>query len=235
MSIIRVLKTVGVAFVVGVVTVAAYYAWVVYSAREYTVATVLPNARAAIYGLSPSELTPRQLDILLKIEDPQFFHHGGVDISTPGAGITTITQGLVKHLYFQKFEPGIAKLKQTVIAWYVLDPLMPKQEQLRLFLNTAYLGRNARGFEQAAQVYFHKPFKQLSEDEYIGIVAMVIAPEVFDIQRFPTRNAERVARIKRVVSGEYKPRGLFDVYYGKIDADAQKKLPTFSYFSSYYQ
>jgi membrane peptidoglycan carboxypeptidase len=218
-----------------VVSMAVYYSLVIYSARQYTVGTVLPNSRNTDYALSFSDLSPHQLEILLKAEDPRFFQHGGVDFSTPGAGITTITQALVKRLFFDKFTPGIAKLKQTAIAAYALDPLMPKQEQLRLFINTSYLGHNVRGFEQAAQVYFHKPFKQLSEEEYIAIVAMLIAPEVFSVQKFPARNAERVARIKGVVSGEYKPRGLFDVYYGKIDIEVQKNLPPLSYFESYYQ
>ena len=223
-----------ITILVAVATAAAYYGWVVYTAREYTVATVLPNTQTARFPLSPSDLAPRQQEILIQVEDPQFFRHGGFDLSTPGAGITTITQALVKHLYFEKFEPGIAKLKQTLIAAFALDPLMPKEEQLRLFLNTVYLGHGVRGFEQAAQVYFHKPFKQLAEDEYIAIVALIIAPEVFDIQKHPERNAERVARIKRLVSGDYEPRGLFDVYYGKIDPEAQKDLPAFSYFPSYY-
>lgn len=217
-----------------VVSMAAYYSWVVYSARQYIVGTVLPNSRNTDYALSVSDLSPRQLEILLKVEDPQFFQHGGVDFSSPGAGVTTITQALVKLLYFDKFTPGIAKLKQTAIAVYALDPLMPKQEQLRLFINTAYLGHDVRGFEQAAQAYFHKPFMQLSEEEYIAIVAMLIAPEVFDVQKFPGRNAERAARIKRVVSDEYKPRGLFDMYYGKMDIEVQRNLPPLSYFESYY-
>lgn len=235
MSVARTFKWIAAALAVAIVSVAGYSAWVIYSARQYTISTVLPKARAARFSLSPSDLTSRQLEILLKVEDPNFFHHAGVDFSTPGAGITTITQGLVKFLYFEKFEPGSAKLKQTLIAAYALDPLMPKEEQLRLFLNTVYLGRGTRGFEPASQVYFGKPFKGLTEDQYIALVAMIIAPEVFDLQKFPARNAERVVRIKRVVSGEYQPRGLFDVYYGKIDAEMQKNLPPFSYFDSYYE
>ncbi|MEW5912355.1 MAG: biosynthetic peptidoglycan transglycosylase [Thermodesulfobacteriota bacterium] len=214
---------------------ALYSVWVVYSARTYTEETLLPQLRAAHYALAPSDLTPRQLDILLKVEDSNFFHHGGVDLSTPGAGITTITQGLVKDLYFEHFQPGIAKYKQTLIAFYVLDPLMPKEEQLRLFLNTVYLGRGARGFAQAARTHFGKPFRELSEDQYIALVAMIIAPQVFDLHKHPARNAERVRRIKRLVSGEYRPRGLMDLYYGKMDPEAQKDLPPFSYFASYYQ
>jgi len=231
----RVLKLFGIGIVVALACTVVYFVSVVIAARRYTITTILPNTRASNYSLAPSDLTPRQLEILLKVEDPQFFRHGGYDFSTPGAGITTITQGLVKHLYFKKFKPGIAKFRQTLIAAYALDPLMPKDEQLRLFINKVYLGNGAQGFEQASQQYFQKPFHQLSEDEYIAIVAEIIAPEVFNIHNYPARNVERVARIKRLISGEYKPLGLFDLYYGKIEPEAQKQLPAFSYFPSYYK
>jgi membrane peptidoglycan carboxypeptidase len=235
MSFARTFKWIAAACVVAIVSLVGYSAWVIHSARGYTISTVLPQTRAARFYLAPADLTPRQLEILLNVEDPNFFSHHGVDFSTPGAGITTITQGLVKFLYFKKFKPGFAKLKQTLIAVYALDPLMPKEEQLRLFLNRVYLGHGVRGFAPASRLYFGKPFKDLTEDQYIALVAMIIAPEVFDLQRFPARNAERVVRIKRLVRGAYQPRGLFDVYYGKIDAAAQKHLPPLSYFASYYE
>jgi membrane peptidoglycan carboxypeptidase len=222
----------------GFATVAVYSAVVVYSARQYTLTTILPSlsqARSEHYPLTVADLSPKQLDMLLKVEDPQFFTHGGVDFSTPGAGITTITQSLVKHLYFEKFSPGFAKLKQTLIAAYALDPLMPKQEQLRLFINMAYFEANLRGFEPAAQRFFGKPFSQLSEDEFTAIVAMLIAPEVFHVKTAPARNQERVARIKKLARGDYQPRGLFDLYYGKLDAAAQAQVPSFTYFERYYR
>lgn len=46
--------------------------------------------------LDISDLSAWQLDALLKIEDPAFYRHKGVDLKTPGAGLTTITQSLVK-------------------------------------------------------------------------------------------------------------------------------------------
>ena len=212
----------------------SYGVWSVFSARQYTTSEVLPHFRAAHYSLRLADLNHRQLDILLKVEDPNFFHHSGVDLSTPGAGLTTITQSLVKKLYFDKFEPGLAKIRQTLIARFALDPLMAKDEQLTLFINSIYLGNGAYGFLQASQIYFHKPFASLTEDQYIALVAMIIAPKAFDLKKFPARNNERVSRIKRLVSGEYKPRGLFDMYYGKIDPEAQINLPPVSYFPSYY-
>ncbi len=230
----KLIRLAAVSGIVALLIAVVYYAAVLYLARRYTIDTILPGERAACFQLEPSSLTSRQLEILLRVEDPRFFEHGGVDFSTPGAGITTITQGLVKGLYFKKFRPGIAKVKQSLIAALVLDPLMAKKDQLRLFINTVYLGPKANGFEQAANVYFHKSFEQLTEDEYIAIVAMIIAPAAFDIEKFPDRNRERVTRIKRLVAGEYEPRGLFDLYYGPLDRKTQENLPSLSYFGHYY-
>lgn len=229
------IRHISVACVLLATAIAAYYGWEIYAARQYTLATILPQEKTAQYPLQLSALSQRQLDILLKVEDPRFFEHQGIDFSTPGAGITTITQGLVKHLYFKEFKPGLAKLRQTLIAYFALDPLMSKRMQLIRFINTVYLGPEATGFEQAANHYFHKSFQQLSEDQYIALVAMIIAPATFSVEKYPERNRQRSERIKRVVSGQYKPKGLFDLYYGKLDQETQKNLPPVSYFASYYQ
>ncbi len=170
----------------------------------------------------------------MSVEDPAFFEHNGLDLSTPGAGITTITQGLVKQFYFDKFKPGFAKIKQTLIAVFALNPLVSKEDQLRLFINVCYLGYETKGFESAAQFYYGKPFKALTEDEYMSLVAMIIAPATFNIRRFPARNAERVQRIKKLMAHEYIPKGLFDLYYGKLDEETQKTIAPLSYFDSYY-
>jgi membrane carboxypeptidase/penicillin-binding protein len=217
------------------IVIFAYYAWELRAAYEYTVEEVLPMERSANYPLQLSSFTKRQLDILLKVEDPRFYAHQGIDFSTPGAGLTTITQGLVKHIYFDKFKSGIAKIKQTLIARYVLDPLMPKEMQLRRFVNTVYLGPNSKGFEQAAKHYFNKNFEELTEEQYIALVAMIIAPAVFNIEKDPDINRQRVMRIKQVISGEYQPKGLLDLYYGKMDSETQNKLAPLSYFESYYE
>lgn len=231
----EIIKATVVATTIVFLAASLYYSLELYLVRKYTVSMILPALQTSRFPLDASPLTPQQLNVLLKVEDPQFFQHKGVDFTTPGAGITTISQGLVKLLYFNKFKPGIAKLKQTLIAAYILDPLVSKEDQLRLFINSVYLGKGTHGFTQAADVYFHKSFADISEDEYLSIIAMIIAPDTFNIEDFPERNLERVNRIKKLISGEYKPHGLFDVYYGPLDKETQKKLPFFSYFTWYYK
>lgn len=214
----KILKTSGILFTLLMVVYICYLFITVMIARNET-----PRiAAAALAGpgivLQPEELTAGQLEILLKVEDPNFFYHRGVDFRTPGGGITTITQGLVKQLYFENFKPGLAKIRQSLIARFALDPMVTKKNQLKLFINRVYLGnvngRTVYGFNDAAKVYFGKRFKELTENEYISIVAMIIDATTFNIKKNPEANADRVQRIKLLLSGEYKPKSLMDLYYG---------------------
>lgn len=213
---------------------AVYAVGVVIAARAQTPALI----RAARQSVQPwcrlSELSPWQIQALLAVEDPDFYGHHGIDLHTPGAGLTTITQGLAKKLYFHPFKPGIRKLKLMLLARMVVDPLVPKDEQLELFINLMFLGRAGGrpviGFGEAARVYYGRPLSRLSEAEYLSLVAMVIAPVNFHVRDRPQANAERTARLAKVVSGEYRPQGLMDLFYGPLDAETQKGLAPASYF-----
>lgn len=162
-------------------------------------------------------MSPRQLEILLKVEDPNFYQHRGVDFTTPGAGWTTITQGLAKKFYFEHFEQGLMKIKQTVCARFALDPLVAKETQLNLYLNIMYYGNGVTGLKDAANYYFHKDVSGLEEDQFIALIACLINPETLNIKDHPRENAQRVERIKKVLSGAFKPRGLFDITYEGAD------------------
>jgi membrane carboxypeptidase/penicillin-binding protein len=162
------------------------------------------------------DVPPHQLNILLKIEDPMFRTHRGVDLATPGAGMTTITQGLAKLLFFPEgFQQGIAKIRQTLIAEYALDDLVSKNEQLELYFNMTYFGTVAgnptHGFAAAAEVYFQKPFHELTDDEFIALIGMTISPNT--LQPGSVGSVTRVARIKNFLAGEISPASVLDFEY----------------------
>ena len=130
--------------------------------------------------------------------------------------MTTITQGLVKLLYFPNgFRPGIAKIRQTLIAQYVLDSLVSKDDQLLLFLNIVYLGHKddkaVHGFTNAARVYFDKEFAVLTNEEFLSLTAMFIGPNTF--KPGTPAHDERMQRIHAYLSGKCQPAGLLDVEY----------------------
>jgi membrane carboxypeptidase/penicillin-binding protein len=161
-----------------------------------------------------------RLQWLLKVQDPDFYRHHGVDSGTPGAGYTTITQGLVKELFYSySFKPGLLrwrKMQQTIIA-LAFNARVPKEKQLQLFVNLAYMGnrdgRRIVGFSQAAQEYFGKDFQNLTDEEYLTLVAMLVAPGKFSPATHLADNRERVMRIRRVLAGTCKPVDHADVEY----------------------
>ena len=178
-----------------------------------------PQALASVAArpVRLKDLPPGRVAALLRVEDPGFYRHHGVDFETPGQGLTTITQSLVKHLYFERFHAGFAKIEQSLIAHFVLDPAMSKSDQLEAYINYSRLGmadgREIVGFGQAARVYYGKELGALTDREFLSLVAMNMAPETLDPRRHAAANAERVDRIQRLLAGACRPRSLFDVTY----------------------
>lgn len=196
--------------------IAAHYAKELYVARRDTPTLISQAWQRYGHGITLSDLSKNEKLLLIAVEDPAFYYHHGVDLNTPGAGMTTITQALVKLLYFPDgFNKGVAKIRQTLIARYALDPLISKNEQLELLLNIAYLGSKdgqaVRGFTAAASAYFNKPFDTLSETEFQSLVAMLVAPD----RLIPGTqdHALRMRRIGDYLTGKYRPTGVLDVEY----------------------
>ena len=198
------------------VLLASYESYRVWVAHEKT-PRLLQQYKQENLSLKAENLSNEQMDIILMVEDHGFYNHNGLDFSSPGQGMTTITQGLTKYMYFEKFNPGFAKLEQSLIAWLVLNKNFSKQHQLEIMLNHAYLGKNndqkIRGFEQAAAVYFGKPFAELDEQEFLGLVGMLIGPDNLHPQKNKSQYEQRVARIKNMLSGKCSPTGVYDPYY----------------------
>ena len=76
-----------------------------------------------------------------------------------------------------------------------------------------FRGKDSIGFQEAARDLFNKEIAQLTDDEYLASVAMIVAPNQFHVIDQPGRNQERSQRIKRLLSRECQPMGLADVYY----------------------
>lgn len=160
-------------------------------------------------------LGPERRKWLLAVEDPIFETHEGVDFTTPGAGITTITQSLAKRTAFEEFVPGIAKLRQTTYA-LSLERHLTKEQILALWLDTLEMGRGANGwitgFENASVEVFGGPPSEVSDEAFLTLVVVLIAPGRLSMDPTYPETAERLARIKRLIAGECTPSGHSDVW-----------------------
>ncbi|MGY0792084.1 transglycosylase domain-containing protein [Azospirillum argentinense] len=166
-------------------------------------------------GLGGDSLGADHLAMLLTVEDPNFVDHAGVDFSTPGAGATTITQSASKRLAFEKFQPGVGKIRQTGYAMG-LESRLSKDQILALWLDTLEMGEGPEGwvtgFYKGSSAIYGRPPAELSSTEFARLVAVLISPATFKLRDNDPALDERVRRIERLATGACVPKGHGDVW-----------------------
>ncbi len=206
-------------FLIAVIGILIYEAFAVIRAKSKTTEIFANALKEENIQITLKDISKEKINSLLSVQDPSFYKHNGFDFKTPGAGKTTITQAITKYLYFEKFSKGFKKIEQTLIAWLVITPVISKDDQLTVFLNSAYIGhidgKEIRGFSDASKFYYNKSFNELTENEYLSIVAMLIAPKDFNIKTNSKNNLKRVSLIKQLLNGKYVPTNNSDVFYGQ--------------------
>lgn len=194
-----------------------YYTVVVLKARDDTPRIVQNIIDSEKIKLKLSDFSQRQIDILLSIQDPEFYEQKGIDLLSSGTDKASLAEGLCKFYYFEDFKRGWDKIKLMLVTRYAFDPLVSKDTQILLYINDVYLGsfngNQIRGFEDAALTYFNKPFKELTEEEYISLVAMIRRPDGDNIKKKPKEHELRVERVHQFLKGEYIPQGQSDHFY----------------------
>jgi membrane carboxypeptidase/penicillin-binding protein len=189
--------------------VSALLSWAVWIAATTYMRAPRMVAELADTGalpFSPSELSRSRICALLVGDgDATFYTHHGVGLTDGHPGHTTITQAIGKRLFFKSFSPGLLHHRkiQLMIAAWAFDRRISKETQLKLFLNRVYLG-NAEGkpvfgFPAAATAYYGKSLGQISDSEYLSLIAMLEAPNRDHVILRPKANTERVAWIRQQV------------------------------------
>ncbi|MFQ6549031.1 transglycosylase domain-containing protein [Aestuariibius sp. 2305UL40-4] len=166
-------------------------------------------------GLGAAGLGEGRAEMLLAVQDPGFADHAGVDLTTPGAGITTMTQSLAKRLGFDAFRPGVGKIRQTGFAMG-LERELSKEQIFALFLDTVEMGRGPdgwmTGFYGASEAVYGASVADIADGQFLSLVAVMIAPGVYHLRAEDAELGIRVDRIARMLEGACAPLGPSDVW-----------------------
>ena len=137
-----------------------------------------------------------------------------------GAGGSTITQQVAKLLCLgvpydpETWESEAAyeadcrrgtvwrKIKELPYS-FALEAKFTKDEILTIYMNRAFLGAGARGFEAAAQRYFGRSANEVGPAESAMLAGLLVAPSLYA----PTRNLERAQARANVVIGLMHDQG----------------------------
>ncbi|ATX64962.1 transglycosylase domain-containing protein [Roseinatronobacter bogoriensis] len=142
-----------------------------------------------------------------------------------GAGGSTITQQVAKLLCLGvPFDPDEwsseaayeadcrrgtiwRKIKELPFA-FALEASFSKDEILTIYMNRAFLGAGARGFEAASQRYFGRSANEVGPAEGAMLAGLLVAPSTFA----PTRNLARAQARANVVIGLMHEQGYLTEY-----------------------
>jgi penicillin-binding protein 1A len=141
----------------------------------------------------PYDQIPKQLiNAVLATEDQRYFQHPGIDI--PGLvraaikliltgrkeeGGSTITMQVARSFYLNPHKTFGRKLREILLALKI-EHILNKQKILELYLNKIFLGSRAYGVEAAAEIYYGKPLKQLTLDQYAMLAGLPKAPSALN-------------------------------------------------------
>lgn len=188
------------------------------------------DAMAGVHSDAGAQLSPRQIAVLTLVEDPAFFTHRGVSLAE-GQGFATISSALARDVYLLGADfTGTKGVLQTLyrhvfacckkvdlgrdVMAVALNVRLSKERQLALYVSRVYMGTQnnvqVRGLPQAAQRYLGKALDAATDEEFIGLVAMIKAPNQFHPGRDRLAYDDRVARVRALVAGRCHPGGWFD-------------------------
>ncbi len=134
------------------------------------------------------EIPPRFKELLIKKEDKYFYYHFGFN---PGSifkallgrlGIlerkasSTITQQLVKILLGKEFERNFKNKFGELFYTLSLETYLSKDEILKMYLNSIYLGNQAQGIAEASWLYFNLPPDLLNDGQILQLLATISNP-----------------------------------------------------------
>ncbi len=164
------------------------------------------------------EINPRLVQILLTIEDKNFYEHNGINpLSIVRAvianfragrrvqGGSTLTQQFAKNFFLTREKTLMRKFKEALMA-VIIDARYEKNQILEAYMNEIYLGQNGSsgvyGFGLASYFYFGLPVSELDVEQMAMLVAVVRGPSYYNPWSHPERVRERRDMILRKLMDE---------------------------------
>jgi monofunctional biosynthetic peptidoglycan transglycosylase len=148
------------------------------------------------YAYAPlGSISPNLRNAVVAAEDGRFYQHHGIDWKQVqkvvdqdldegrlGRGGSTITQQLVKNLFFTTHRSVLRKAVEFTLA-PAAEVVMPKRRILELYLNVVEWGPGIYGAESAARSWYGVPASRLNRDQAARLAALLPSP----LRRKPAR------------------------------------------------
>lgn len=149
------------------------------------------------------EVPQHLIDAFIAAEDWAFFDHNGISIkgiirSTlvniwrgyKAQGASTITQQLVRLLFFDTSKTFTRKIKEQCMA-IIVEKNYTKEQILETYLNHVYFGCGIYGVEAAAQRFWGKSVRNITVDEAAVLAGIMRSPARYNPLLCPLSSKQR--------------------------------------------
>jgi monofunctional biosynthetic peptidoglycan transglycosylase len=157
-----------------------------------------------------ARISPNLQHAVISAEDGHFYKHHGVDweqvqkVAEESAesgqisrGASTITQQLVKNLFFTTHRNPIRKAFEYTLA-PMADSILGKDRELEIYLNVIEWGPGVFGAEAAAQYHYRKSASTLDRDQSARLAACLPLPRRRKPQKMDHYSALILERMDQV-------------------------------------
>jgi len=157
-----------------------------------------------------SRISPELQHAVISAEDGTFYRHHGIDWDETekvaqesqdngklGRGASTITQQLVKNLFFTTHRNPLRKAFEYTLA-PMADRILGKRRVLELYLNVVEWGPSGiYGVEEGAKYHYHVPASRLDRDESARLAAILPSPRRWRPARMDEYSSIILARMEK--------------------------------------
>ncbi len=165
--------------------------------------------------LQNSNIPHQLVEILIAVEDRQFFDHFGVNPKSIGRALlanikagktvqggSTLTQQLAKNLFLTPKRSLLRKINEAFMA-VLLEIRFSKETILTAYINEVFLLQqnniSIHGFSQASRLLFKQSIGHLSFDKLALLVGMVKGPTQYNPIKYPDRAKKRRDLVLRIM------------------------------------
>lgn len=201
----------------------------IYDTNERLLSTIAStkNRQAVAFSRMPKTL----VNATIAIEDKRFYQHHGIDYSRvvgafvndlrsdggPRQGGSTITMQLMKNLCHPNGKRDMSnKLAEAYFA-NEFESRVPKQEIMKRYLNSVFLGNFAVGVQAASLTYFSKDVSKLTLPESALLAGLPQAPSAYN----PFKNPKDAIKRRNLVLDQM----LEDGFITSAAAKKAKRTP----------
>ena len=169
------------------------------------------------------DLDKKYREAVIAAEDHRFYNHGAVDFQSLLRAVdinirkkqfveggSTITQQLVKNLFFDQGQNFERKLKEYFMS-VEMEKKFTKDQILEMYVNKSYFGSGYYSIKEASKGYFDKTPDILTLSEAAFLAGVPNAPSVYD----PRVNKNLAVQRRRIVLEKM-------ITYGYISAEEAK-------------